>query len=237
MAEYLATDSDLTSVANAIRVKAEISGTIEFPDGFISAINSISGGGAEVEPISITENGTYTAPSGKAYSPVTVNVSGGGASNVVSGTFVAGAGEATTMGIIQTISIPYSGAGFPVAVHLFVVGGRSGNEACATMIKASGVVTFVSTLQDMTVQPDYQTGGTLSTISAEYKNSASSATSYTAAYSVSGKIYTAGKNPQAAWQRCVYVHDNTTLKVFVPTTSGYGLINSLEYQYYVIYSE
>ena len=33
-----------------------------------------------VESLSITQNGTYTAPTGKAYSPVTVNVSGGGGS-------------------------------------------------------------------------------------------------------------------------------------------------------------
>lgn len=32
----------------------------------------------EVEPLSVTQNGTYTAPTGKAYTPVTVNVSGGG---------------------------------------------------------------------------------------------------------------------------------------------------------------
>ena len=31
-----------------------------------------------VEPLDVTENDTYTAPDGKAYSPVTVNVSGGG---------------------------------------------------------------------------------------------------------------------------------------------------------------
>ena len=31
-----------------------------------------------VSPLSVTDNGTYTAPSGEAYSPVTVNVSGGG---------------------------------------------------------------------------------------------------------------------------------------------------------------
>ncbi len=36
----------------------------------------------EVEPLSVTTNGTYTAPTGKAYSPVTVNVSGGGGVNV-----------------------------------------------------------------------------------------------------------------------------------------------------------
>lgn len=33
-----------------------------------------SGGGVEVESLSVTANSTYTAPEGKAYSPVTVNV-------------------------------------------------------------------------------------------------------------------------------------------------------------------
>lgn len=39
---------------------------------------STGGGGVTVESLSVTQNGTYTAPTGKAYSPVTVNVSGGG---------------------------------------------------------------------------------------------------------------------------------------------------------------
>lgn len=40
----------------------------------------VEGGGSgdiTVEPLNVTENGTYTAPEGKAYSPVTVNVEGG----------------------------------------------------------------------------------------------------------------------------------------------------------------
>jgi hypothetical protein len=36
----------------------------------------------EVEPLSVTVNGTYTAPEGKAYSPVTVNVASGSSKNV-----------------------------------------------------------------------------------------------------------------------------------------------------------
>lgn len=36
------------------------------------------GGGAEVVPLSVTENGEYTAPEGTAYNPVTVNVPAGG---------------------------------------------------------------------------------------------------------------------------------------------------------------
>lgn len=41
----------------------------------------------EVEPLSVTTNGTYTAPTGKAYSPVTVNVSSGGGVNVATTTW------------------------------------------------------------------------------------------------------------------------------------------------------
>ena len=45
----------------------------------------IGGGGSSVtvEALTATENKTYTAPEGKAYSPVTVNVSGGGAESEV----------------------------------------------------------------------------------------------------------------------------------------------------------
>ena len=53
-------------------------------DGTITTGTS-SGGGAVVQPLSVTTNGTYTAPSGvDGYSPVTVNVSGGGGGEAVS---------------------------------------------------------------------------------------------------------------------------------------------------------
>ena len=38
----------------------------------------------EVEPLSVTQNGTYTAPDGTAYSPVTVNVSSSGVGTLLS---------------------------------------------------------------------------------------------------------------------------------------------------------
>lgn len=41
-------DSSLTAVANAIRVKAEIEGTLEFPTEFVSAIQNIPTGGGSV---------------------------------------------------------------------------------------------------------------------------------------------------------------------------------------------
>ena len=49
-------DSDLTSVANAIRTKGGTSAQLAFPAGFVSAINAISGGGGAVQ----YKEGTFT---------------------------------------------------------------------------------------------------------------------------------------------------------------------------------
>ena len=46
-------------------------------DGYL-VLDDEAGSSVTVESLSVTQNGTYTAPTGKAYSPVTVNVSGGG---------------------------------------------------------------------------------------------------------------------------------------------------------------
>ena len=83
MADYLTTDTELASVANAIRTKGGTSSLLVYPAGYVSAINAIpTGGSVTTEPLSVTVNGTYTAPSGTAYTPVTVNVPSGGGGSV-----------------------------------------------------------------------------------------------------------------------------------------------------------
>ena len=49
----------------------------------------IGGGGIQTESLTVTENGTYTAPSGVAYTQVIVNVGGASDSSLV-GTAVVG---------------------------------------------------------------------------------------------------------------------------------------------------
>lgn len=49
MANYLATDTDLTSVATAIRTKGGTSARLMFPSGFVSAIQAIPTGGESVD--------------------------------------------------------------------------------------------------------------------------------------------------------------------------------------------
>lgn len=80
MAEYLIQDTTLEGIADAIRAKTGSSASMT-PAQMPTEIASIpTGGGVTTQPLSVTENGTYTAPSGMAYTPVTVNVpsSGGG---------------------------------------------------------------------------------------------------------------------------------------------------------------
>lgn len=51
MAEYLVKSEDLTAVADAIRAKGGTNEQLAFPDGFVSAVQAISGEGQVVEII------------------------------------------------------------------------------------------------------------------------------------------------------------------------------------------
>ena len=76
MSKVLVNESSLTGIADAIRGKNGSTNTYK-PSEMAAAITAISGGGGEptIEALSITANGTYTAPDGvDGYSPVTVNV-------------------------------------------------------------------------------------------------------------------------------------------------------------------
>lgn len=59
MANYIATDTELTSIANAIREKGGTSEQLEFPDDFITAIENITtGGGIVIEDTTDSHGGT-----------------------------------------------------------------------------------------------------------------------------------------------------------------------------------
>lgn len=76
---------------------------------------AVSGGSSvTVEPLSVTQNGTYTAPSGTAYSPVTVNVSGGGGLVYEEGTFV-------PTEDVSHPSIPFAGTHTTRPVYVVIV--------------------------------------------------------------------------------------------------------------------
>ena len=84
MADYKVTDTELTSIANAIRTKGGTQAQLEFPTGFVSSIQAIPTGSGVIQPLSVTQNGTYNPPSGvDGFAPVIVNVSGGGTTDEI----------------------------------------------------------------------------------------------------------------------------------------------------------
>lgn len=72
----LLTNLDAGNIKKDVVVKV---GDSADDDRITSVTGTYEGGSSvTVESLNVTQNGTYTAPTGKAYSPVTVNVSGGG---------------------------------------------------------------------------------------------------------------------------------------------------------------
>lgn len=82
MANYQAPDIEFQAVANAIRTKGGTQAQLEWPSGFVSAVEAIPTGSSPVlKNETFTENGQYTAGQGyDGFGTVTVNVSGGGSS-------------------------------------------------------------------------------------------------------------------------------------------------------------
>ena len=60
MSNYLVTDTDLTSVADAIRTKGGTSAQLTFPAGFVSAVEAIETGGGGEDTFAQICNGTTT---------------------------------------------------------------------------------------------------------------------------------------------------------------------------------
>lgn len=73
MTDYLVTDTELTSVANAIRTKGGTSAQLNFPTEFVSAIGDISSGG-----LSRAIVGTFITPEQETLGDVAVQYEGNG---------------------------------------------------------------------------------------------------------------------------------------------------------------
>lgn len=198
-------------------------------DGTFVFLNDVP----SVTTLTATENGTYTDPDNRLYSSVVVNVSGGGASNFVTGTF-----RGTTAGEILEIDIPYTGSGYPLCAVIVPTGGLIGNNTFynRTSRYTIGMLSIYKTYANTV--PTYATSGTQNqcTVQTIYKNSSSSATSFTRT-SVNNQVifYGTSVDPSGATQSVLFANA-TRMRVKIKTDS-YGFMDDIEYTYYVIYSE
>lgn len=167
---------------------------------------------------------------------------GGGASNIVQGTFTTGATRNTT----ATVSLSYSGSGYPIAFFVYVDGGAynngtGGNTTWYNSVNRYDVGWVSMTKSRTTTTPTYTTSGAdnYGTIALIYKNSTSTATTYTRTSSMSANTYTSSSTNAGNSTTCVrFKGDGKTLAYYVGNagSSNIGLAPSTKYAYIVIYS-
>lgn len=237
MANYIASDTDLTSVANAIRTKGGTSASLIFPSGFVSAVQNIpsGGGGSTLITKNIIANGTYNASSDSAdgYSSVTVAVP----SLLVRGTFTPSDAE---KGTSKNITIPYSGSGYPVSVIIYPTNGAYNTQsAIYSSTQRYAILMWFASKADTGTAPDYDTvtdndkNGAFSV--GVFKYSSSDATSYSTGYSKDYKLYISRWGASASHSQCVRIKSKTSMDVFIADTS-YGFLSGTEYTYEIVYS-
>ena len=187
--------------------------------------------------ITISSNGTVDVTD-YASANVSVSTGGGGATNFVTGTFTVG----TTTATAATVSIPYTGSGYPIMTVVEVEGGayNSSNTTWYNAVTRYAVGQFVITKGVHNDTPTYGTSGAANygVVQVFYKNSTSNSTSYSSTRSATANSYTSS-NANGTNTTCVrWKGNNKTLSYYVAGggSSSYGLLSNTTYRYYVYYS-
>jgi len=180
----------------------------------------------------ITENGTYDVSS---LSEAVVNVSGGGgASNIVSGTF-----KGTTANSVLTIALPYSGSGYPIGIIIHPVSGCGDTSSdFGALVQRYALALFVSSKLFAQSAPTYSANINSNQMMAftRYKDSNTTAKSYSNGNNAAALIlYNTDPSNSSSGTYAVRICSNTQMRVLIAGTS-YGFAANIDYAYHVIYS-
>lgn len=178
-----------------------------------------------------TSNGTYDVTN---LAQLIVNVSGGGggASNIVTGTF-----KGTTTGAAMDVTLNYTGNGYPIAVMIYPTNGVVGNSAFYDLLQRYAIAIWSGAKRNVDASPTY--GGQSSGVDAMsdlymYKSSSSTKTSYSQGSGYNQTVYNDTDSSNTGGN-AVKIRSKTKLSVYIADTS-YGFAANIEYTYWVIYS-
>lgn len=166
------------------------------------------------------------------------NISGGGGlTNVVVGTFQY---DSTKKGTAQTITLGYSGSGYPIMVAIFpAVGTYNPDTDPYTRLQRYACLYYFMTKEQQTGEnatPLYTGygGKDYGFVNPRIKNSDTSATTYGSTIVINQFVY----SPNAANANngtIVRLNSATQMSVFIADAS-YGFMDNVEYKYVVVYS-
>ena len=165
-----------------------------------------------------------------------------GCPNLVTGTFTTG----STGGSNSTVSLSYSGSGYPILAVVYVDGGAynnssDGNTTWYNSTSRYDVGFVVMSKARITSAPTYSTSGedNYGIISYIYKNSTSNSTSYSRSSSMTANSYTSSSTNASSGNNMIRFKGNgKTLAYYVGnrSSSTYGLARSTKFAYIVVYS-
>lgn len=196
-------------------------GTARFDD---ASVTTATAADVAIGKVFLSANGTIATGTASG---------GGGSSNFVQGTF-------TTQSSVgaQSISVPYTGSGYPIAIMVVVSGGayNSANSKWYNAVQRYAVGQWTCSKSVFTSAPTYGTSGTQNhgVVTAIYKSSASDATSYNRTSAMSANVYSSS-NASKAPADCVRYKSGNILSVYI-NKSSYGLYPGIDYDYFIVYS-
>ena len=198
-------------------------------DGYDSVTVAVPPTEPDVEPLTVTANGTYTAE-GDGFNPVTVSVEPPKDPNIVEGEF-----EGDEEGILQ-VDIPYSGDTFPKMIIVYVkdeIASLTGDFITNANVYA---INALQLLKMYSTTPSYNgnSNANFARLVLLYKASNSAYNQQ----AVSGYSYNQGT---CRWNAdCLKIRDNKTMDVFIkserdPETGGIYFMRGIRYTYQVFY--
>ena len=167
---------------------------------------------------------------------------GGGCTRLVTGNFTTG----STRGGTGSVSINYTGSGYPIACMVFISNGANnstaqGNTDWVGSVTRYDVGFYSMSKAEINTTPTYVTSSSVTAnqgvVTIIYKNSTSDSTSYTRTSNMAAVVY--NSTDGASSYNCVRFKGNgKTLSWYVgnKASNRVGLVPSTKYDYIVVYS-
>lgn len=164
---------------------------------------------------------------------------GGGASNVVQGTFTTGSTDGAS-----TFSIPYNGSGYPIAFMAYIDGGiynstSGGNADWYSLVHRYAVGQYCIVKQEMNTTPTYFDSSSLTenlaVVSVVQKNSTSDPSVFSFNGSMNAVTLCNSDAATGVANIMKFKGNGTTVSYYVSTT-GRGFAPDTKYAYIAVYS-